>query len=166
MEFGSEVRSRYPGARRCACSVDGQACSPGRVSVRVMNFGQRWRTPGIVDVQYRIELPRAFVLDVLGEHLPDYVDDSRNFPDPDSAIDRALQAADWPSAAEVLNMPELAHHFIRFYGYELLGHWVGGAAGEHDWVLNTIDRIELAEDVVALSGTARRAGTPVRYQDD
>ena len=65
-------------------------------------------------------------------------------------------------------MPELADYFIRFYGYELLGHCVGGPApgARHEFVLNTIDGIEVGEDVVALTGTGRRTGMPVRYQDD
>lgn len=167
MESGSALRARYPGAHRCACVVDGEACLPGRVSVRIMNFGQHWRTPGIVDVPYRIELPRPFVDDLLGEHLPDYIEDSRKFPDPGSEIDRALEAAGWPGAGEVLRRPELARHFIRFFGYDLLVYWLvdGPSDLERDFVLNTIDAIDVGDDVVALSGTARRTGMPVRYQD-
>lgn len=168
MESGSPLRARYPGAHRCACVLDGQACPPGRVSVRVMNFSQHWRTPGIVDVPYHIELPQPFVVDLLGQHLPDYIEDCKNFPDPESGIERALEAAGWPSASEVLTMPDLARYFVRLFGYDLLAWWLvdGPTDDERDFVLNTIDSIEVRDDVVALGGTARRTGMPVRYQDD
>jgi hypothetical protein len=29
-----------------------------------MNFGQHWRTPGVVEVRYAIELPRRFLGDL------------------------------------------------------------------------------------------------------
>ena len=167
MESGSALRARYPEAERCACVVDGQACAPERVSVRVMNFGQHWRTAGIVDVPYRIELPWRYVLDLITHDVDDYIEDSRSFPDPDSEIDRALEAAGWPSAGEVMRQPEMARNFIEFFGCDLLTYWLvdGPSDPERDFVLNTIDEIELGDEVVALSGKARRTGMPVRYQD-
>ena len=133
-----------------------------------MNFGHRWRTPGIVDVDYRVDLPRAFVLEYLREELPAYIEDSKNFPDPESGIDRALETAGWPSASEVLTRLDLTYSFAKFYAHELMLRWFGDTTmeGQHRFVLNTIERVEVADEyVVTISGTARRTGSPVQFQD-
>lgn len=158
MEFSAALRARYPDAPRGACVVGGRACAPERVAVRTMNFGQAWRSPGSADVEYRVEVPRAFFLDLLRAELPAYLDDSRRFPDPASAIDRMLAAAGWPTAAEVLARPELANAFAGFFAHELLLRWFGDGepARRPGFVLNTIERVEaVGERVIAISGTAR-----------
>lgn len=156
--MGAALRARYPDASRCACIVGGHATDPGRLAVRTMNFGQGWRTPGEADVEYRAELPRAFLLDLLRAELPAYLDDSRRFPDPDSAIDAALAAAGWPPASEVLARPELVNAFAEFFAHELLLRWFGDGVPQRTpgFVLNTITRVDAAgEHMVAISGTAR-----------
>ena len=161
MEFSDALRARYPDAPRCACVVDGRACAPDRLAVRTMNFGQPWREPGAADVAYRVEVPRAFFLDLLRAELPSYLDDSRRFPDPDSAIDRALAVAGWPAAGEVLARPELANAFAGFYAHDLLLRWFGDGAPalRPGFVLNTIERVEAeGERVIAIGGLARPTG--------
>ena len=123
-----------------------------------MNFGQSWRAPGAADVGYRVEVPRAFFLDLLRAELPAYLDDSRRFPDPDSAIDRTLAAAGWPTADEVLARPELANAFAEFFAHELLLRWFGDGppARQPGFVLNTIERVEaVGERAIAIGGRAR-----------
>ena len=158
MEFSAALRARYPDASRCACVVGGQAYTPDRLTVRTMNFGQAWRAPGAADVGYRVEVPRAFFLDLLRAELPDYLDDSRRFPDADSAIDRMLAAAGWPAEGEVLARPELANAFAGFFAHELLLRWFGDGLPAHrpGFVLNTIERVEtVGEHVIAIEGHAR-----------
>ena len=125
-----------------------------------MNFGQPWRTPGADDVEYGVEVPRAFFLDLLRAELPAYLDDSRRFPDPDSAIDRTLAAAGWPTASEVVARPELANAFAEFYAHELLLRWFGDGppARRPGFVLNTIEHVEAdGERVISIGGSARPA---------
>ena len=157
-EFSAALRARYPDASRCACVVSGRSCAPDRLTVRTMNFGQPWREPGADDVAYRVEVPRAFFLDLLRAELPAYLDDSRRFPDPGSAIDRMLAAAGWPTADEVLARPELANAFAGFFAHELLLRWFGDGppARVPAFVLNTIERVEaVGERVIAIHGRAR-----------
>jgi len=158
VEFSAALRAKYPDAPRCAYVVDGRACAPDRLTVRTMNFGQPWRAPGADDVEYRVEVPRAFFLDLLGAELPAYIDDSRRFPDPDSAIDHMLAAAGWPTSGEVLERPELANAFAEFFAHDLLLRWFGDGTPEHlpGFVLNTIERVEaIGERVIAIGGRAR-----------
>ena len=158
VEFSAALRARYPDAPRCACVVSGRACTPDRLTVRTMNFGQPWREPGAADVEYRVEVPRAFFLDLLRAELPAYLDDSRRFPDPDSAIDRMLASAGWPLADEVLAQPELANAFAGFFAHDLLLRWLGDGvpALRPGFVLNTIERVEaVGERAIAIDGRAR-----------
>ena len=168
MEFGSKLRAKYADAASCACIIDGEERALGRVSKRTMNFGQRWRTEGVVDVDYRIELPRAFLLDFLTRELPGYIADCQAHPDPECTLDRTLRAANWPDAGEVMTRPELIHFLVEYLAHDLLLHWLGDAEPEGDdgFVLNTVDSVDVTGDrVIALRGKARRTGMPVRYQD-
>jgi hypothetical protein len=165
--FAADLRARYPDAHRCTCTVDGEPCAPERISLRSMNFGQHWRTEGVEEVACSVEVPRAFLLDFLREQVPEYVDDSRRQPDPDSEVDRALEAAGWPDVDGVLAIPYLRDAMAEFYAHDLLLYWLGDGPPDREpgFVLNTIDRIELDEERITLAGTARRSGVPVRYQD-
>jgi hypothetical protein len=132
-----------------------------------MNFGQHWRTEGMQDVLYHVEVPFAYVEDVLREHTAGYVQDSREHPDPDDAYDRALAAAGHPDTERVLATPELRDPLLDLFRYEILGHWLGTGHPEREpgYVLNTVERIQVAGGLVAYTGTARRSGMPVRHQD-
>jgi hypothetical protein len=168
MEFGAALRARYPDASRCACEVDGRACTPEHIAIRTMNFGQHWRTAGIEEVAYRVELPRAYVDDVLREHVPGYVEDCRDHPDPYSdELDHAIREAGYPDVAGVLANAALRDPFIEIFRYDILSGWFGAGPPDREpgCVLNTLDRIEVGDDRVAFAGTARRSGVPVRYQD-
>jgi hypothetical protein len=166
-ESPAAVRARYPDAHRCRNVVEGRPCAPERITIRTMNFGQHWRTEGIEEVAYRVEVPLAYAEDVVREHVADYVQDSREHPDPDDAYDRALAAAGYPDTARVLATPELRDPLLGFFRYEILGFWLGAGEPDRqpDYVLNTVERIDVREGRVAYTGTARRSGIPVRYQD-
>jgi len=133
-----------------------------------MNFGQHWRTEAIADVDYRIELPRAFLFDLLSRDLPEYVADCKAHPDPECSLDSTLRAAGWPDAGEVMRQPELTRFFAEYLATDLLLHWFGDVEpeGAGGFVLNTVERIDVTDDrVITLEGKARPTGMPVRYQD-
>lgn len=133
-----------------------------------MNFGQHWRTKGVVDVDYRIELPRAFLFDMLSRDLPELIADSKAHPDPECTVDSTLRAANWPDAGEIMRRPELTQFFAEYLADDLLLHWFGDVEpeGEGGFVLNTVDKVDTTGDrVITLEGKARPAGMPVRYQD-
>lgn len=168
MEFGSELRSKYADAASCACVMDGEDCSADRVSKRTMNSGQHWRTKGVVDVDYRIELPRAFLFDFLTRELPEYTADCKAHPDPECTLDTTLREANWPDAGEVMRRPELTRFLAEYLAHDLLLRWFGDVAPEGDggFVLNTVDSVDVTGDrVITLEGKARPTGMPVRYQD-
>ena len=166
MEFGAALRARYPDAANCACVIDGQNRPPERVSKRTMNFGQHWRTAGVVDVGYRIELPRAFLFDLLSRDLPELIADCKAHPDPECTLDGTLRAANWPDAGEVMRRPELTQFFAEYLAGALLLHWFGDGEREGGFVLNTVDRVHVTgERAITLEGKARASGAPVRHQD-
>lgn len=166
MDFAGPLRAMYPNPDGYICTVGGEACPLTRVSIRSMNFGQQWRTEGITDVSYEIQLPVAFFLDLLRRDLPEYNDDCRRYPDPNSEIDRMLRGAGWPSAEDVLSNPELAQFMADWCAHDLLLHWLGDGPPDEEpgYVLNTIESVRVAE-VFTIRGRGRRSGIPVRYQD-
>ena len=166
MEFGSKLRSKYADAASCACVIDGQIRPPDRISKRTMNFGQHWRTEGVVDVDYRIELPRALLFDFLSRELPELIADCKAHPDPECALDSMLRTANWPDAGDVMARPELTQFFAEYLAGDLLLHWFGDAEPEGGFVLNTVDKVGASGGrVITLEGKARPTGMPVRYQD-
>lgn len=168
MEFARELRALYPTAHACTCIVDGRECPPATVSLRSMNFGQQWRTAGIADVEYRVEVPQRLLLDLLREQLHELVEDCQQHPDPDFDLDQILREADWPTAEQVMATPHLADFFARWFAHDLLLHWLGDGPPEQEpgFVLNTVDSVAFAEPpILTIRGRARRSGIPVRYQD-
>src|SRR5690242_1473689 len=104
MLFGEELRQTYPEAVSCRCIADGKPITPTALAVRTMNFGQHWRTPGIIDVRFMIALPARFFLDVLARELPEFVQDAIDHPDPDHELplEAALRQRGWPTAEQVV----------------------------------------------------------------
>jgi hypothetical protein len=130
-----------------------------------MNFGQHWRTPGIVEVDYHVELPRAFLRDLLARELPAYVEDCKLHPWTDR-FEVALRSAAWPDVAPVLDDSELRVLALRYYASDLLSEWLGGGnVDEHGYVLNTIDDVGFRDDLCWVRGRGRRWQARVKYQD-
>lgn len=132
-----------------------------------MNFGQYWRTPGIVDVPYSVELPERYWIELIARELPEHVADAKLFPDPDDEFELALRRHGWPEAREVCAVPELAPLAVLEFAHDLLLEWLGDGPPDEEpgWVINTIDGGQIDGDRVRLWGSARRGGIPVRYQD-
>ncbi len=148
-----------------ACGA--QPVELAQLGVRSMNFGQAWRTAGIVEVDYEVVLPRGYVLDVLEEGLRETKADAIEHPDLASGLDRALRDRGWPDAASALGDPHLEALLLDFYGHELLLYWLDGGEprAEPGFVLNTIARSWVQGGTVAFRGRARRTGVPVKFQD-
>jgi hypothetical protein len=166
MEDPSAVRARFTSGRSWACSADGEPVDASRLSVRSFNFGQHWRTAGIVDVGCTVEVPRAFAVEVIAATLNGYVEDYRQFPG-DDPLEAALRAKGWPGAEAIVADPALHGEMFAAWGHEMLLVWLGDLETRDTpgWVINTLESGTVAGDVVTLRCTARRAGHPVRYQD-
>jgi hypothetical protein len=131
-----------------------------------MNFGQGWRTPGVVEVSYELTLPISFLIEYLDAQLPEYVADSLEHPDPSDLFENALRAAGWPSAKALLEDPDLARLALDLFGHDLLLQWFGdGPPEEPGFVLNTVMAPLRREGVPVFQGSARRSGVAVRFQD-
>ena len=167
MRFARDRRDLYPEASSCRAMAEGRAVAAEAMRLRTMNFGQFWRTHGIVDVEYRIEIPSRFFVDVLREELPGYVADAREFPDPGSELDRSLRACGWPSPDEVMEHPALARQLALYFAHDILLRWLGDGCpdAEAGYVLNTADEVRFDGETLVIEGKARRAGIPVVYQD-
>jgi hypothetical protein len=161
-----ELRARYSPDASAACWAEGARVRPEQVTVRSMNFGQYWRTPGIREVRCAVEIPRAFVRDRLDQWLRELADDARRHPS-DDPLEAALRERDWPGGAAALSDPGLHDPLLSRHGHDLLLEWLGdGEPAElPGWMLNSVDRWQLGRDFLVLGGMARQAGEAVAYQD-
>jgi hypothetical protein len=166
MQFGRQVRNRFPLAEKCRCSAEGVRTAPEQLSLRVMNFGQHWRGKGVRDWPYTVEMPVDYFLVVLREQLPEYIEAAKE-DRIDGPLDEALLAAGWPSADEAVRDASLAQALAEEFALRLLEHWLGDGPPEQEpgYILNTIDRVDLLPDRVRVSGTCRRTGSSSAYQD-
>lgn len=138
-----------------------------QLSTRTMNFGQHWRTRGLVTVSYSVVLPKAYYVDWLSRMLPEYVEDAIEFPDPSSELESALRARAWPSPEGIVENARLARLALSAFASELLVEWFGDGEPEQQpgFVMNTVDTVGFSEGCPKIAGTARKAGIPVKYQD-
>ncbi|HYH81702.1 MAG TPA: hypothetical protein VEX86_17990 [Longimicrobium sp.] len=166
MEQPSAVRARFTGGRRYDCRAEDRTVDASQLSVRSLNFGQHWRTDGIVDVAYEVALPLAFAVHVIASSLDDYVDDCVRHPS-DDPLEAALRARGWPGADAILADAALQEEMFATWGHDMLLAWLGDLETRDGpgWVINTIEASSVDGDVVTIRGKARRAGQPVRYQD-
>lgn len=165
--FGDDCRRNYPDAARCICRAEGHIVHAQALSLRSMNFGQHWRTEGIREVSYSVEIPHRFWLDVVARELPEFVDDAMKFPSDDDKLEAELRVRGWPSSLDDKTALDLAPLWVRYFDHDLLLEWLGdGPPDEHPgWVVNTIESIVIEADRVRFTGTARTTEIPVRYQD-
>jgi hypothetical protein len=163
----NRARFAWPPERVCG-TADGQPVRPGQLTRRMMNFDQHWRTEGIEEVDYSIRLPLAFLREMMEREQADYMADSLQHPDLDDEYENARRERGWPSVPEMLEDPELLRMSVEFYTAELLTWWLGDngpPAKKPGYVLNTVRFAGRDGDCILLTGRARRADQPVRYQD-
>lgn len=167
MEPRASVRARHGWPpERIAGTVDDAPVRAGQLARRLMNFGQHWRTEGIEEVEYTVEIPLSFLVELMERDHPGYVEDSIEHPS-DDRYEAAQRERGWPGVAEMLAGPELLRMSVDGYGGDLLLEWLG--AGPPDeapgFVLNTVSFRRRAGEAIVLAGRARRTHQPVRYQD-
>jgi hypothetical protein len=165
--YGAQLRSGYPDAVGCVCTAEGRPVDPSALSVRSMNFGQHWRTEGIVDVECSVEMPRAWLVDFATREWASIVEDAQRFPEDDTALDAALRARGWPAPDVAIAEDEVARHAAEWLAYDLLEAWLGAvetSAGER-WVINRIVDVRIRSDVVHVAASGRRDDRPVMFQD-
>lgn len=138
-----------------------------QLSRRSMNFGQQWRTEGIEEVDYTLEIPLSFVAELLERDHDEWVEDALLHPS-DHPYENAQREHGWPSVSAMLADAELLRMSVEYYGADLLLEWLGDTAPTESpgYVLNTVRFHGRAGDAAVLAGRARRAGQPVRYPDD
>jgi hypothetical protein len=166
MEDPAAVRARFASGTSLNCTAEGEPTDASQLSVRSLNFGQPWRTAGIVDVGCTVALPRAFAVEVIAATLDGFVDDYTRFPG-DDPLEAALRARGWPSADAIVADPALHEPMFAAWGHEMLLQWLGDleTKATPGWVINSIVSGSVSDAVVTIECTARRAGIPVRYQD-
>lgn len=161
-----EIRARYPSGEYKANEL---AVPADQLKVRSMNFGQFWRGEGADNLSYAVSLPLQFAIDIIAWQLPDYVEDSKEFPDESSLMERLLKEEDWNTDADYLlhKGPELLRQLLlEEYAHEMLLQWFGDGVLKIDgFVLNTIEKVELKNGLVLISGLCRSTGTSSAYQD-
>jgi hypothetical protein len=131
-----------------------------------MNLGQHWRTEGVGEVGYAIEVPLAALAEVMEREHAGYVRDSIDHP-LDDPYERAQRERGWPSVPEMLEDPGLLRMSVEWYAGDLLVAWLGDAGPDASpgFVINTVRFERRTGDAVVVAGRARRADRPVRYQD-
>jgi hypothetical protein len=171
MEMPGEVRARFGWDESAAAGwAEGRVLRAAQLSRRCFNFGQHWRTEAVVDVEYALDLPAAFVSHLLARELPEFEEDAREHPS-DLPLELALREHGWPDADRLLALvdeDERLSALVRdYFDGDLLLEWLGDVAPAElpGYVINAVDAWERRGDVYRLSGRARRAGQPVRYQD-
>lgn len=166
-KWGEEIRNRY--RLKSQQHVNGKPLEAKLVKTRTMNFGQHWRTEGIIDYPYEIRLPFSYVVDFVNSLLPEYNEDAQNDPEVDNELDRLLAGHNWSEDAEFLltnTTNRIQYLLIEYFVYEMLLHWyTDSPVGEDGCVINTYDTLAIADGYVFVNGLCRNSGIPVVYQD-
>ncbi|WP_244226930.1 hypothetical protein [Corallococcus aberystwythensis] len=133
-----------------------------------MNFGQHWRTPGVVEVRYEVILPGAYAVALLEQDWADWMEDAQRFPDLADPLEQALRALDWPRPAHALADAVTAPLVLDHFAHELLLRWFDdGVPSGPGFVLNTVDEGRMTGADVCLAGRARPhvPSVPYAFQD-
>ncbi|NPC68818.1 hypothetical protein D7Y27_03350 [Corallococcus sp. AB004] len=165
MTYQNEWRPRFPVPPHTArYLVEGRPVLVEALRVRTMNFGQHWRTPGVVEVRYEVVLPGAYAVALLEQDWADWIEDYQRFPEPNDPLEQALRALGWPGPAQALADPVVAPLVLDFNAHELLLRWFDdGVPSIPGFVLNTVDEVRMVGTDVWLAGQARPELPDVSY---
>ena len=133
-----------------------------------MNFGQLWRTDGILPVKYIVTLPSTLFDDFVNAGLPEIVDDMRMHPDPNDEYERLLRKFDWPSDAEAIRSDDyLLQSTLEWFAHDMMLRWFGDGEpdGKPGFVFNTVESTTFNDGNPVISGSGRHAGIDVVCQD-
>jgi hypothetical protein len=148
-----------------AIEVDGESVPMSRVHVRVMNFGQHWRTGGVTEATFRLRVSLDLVASFLERDLRERIADAPKFPEDLDAFDDELAKKGWPNAADIMRDATLRAMFVEELGYDFLLYVADSPSDGDDFVLNTVDHRSIDGDCVVLVGACRRPGIGIAYQD-
>lgn len=155
--------------------IRGQSKPLDAFKVRTMNFGQPWRTAGIVDVAYEASIPIMCLGAVMYDQHADLIADCIAIPDDvRGAYELALRDRGWPSADVVLNDAQLCALALQHYAHDTLLQFESFIAldtrGElpYPWVLNTVTSADIRGGLAVVRGMARPPRPPgaVQFQDE
>jgi|GEM_PF-2685682 len=166
-KWGTAVRTLYE--QQSLQSIPGKALRAEEVRIRAMNYGQHWRTEGIQNIDYEVQLPLKYVYDFLNNELPEYVLEAKTDRDEADELDSLLEAFDWPDDGESILMStskRLVDLLLDFFAFEMLLHWYSdGQAPNGGVVINSHDQFNVMNDHLIIQGKCRKSDKPVRYQD-
>jgi hypothetical protein len=161
MEQPAALRARlgYPPERPCA-TVGGTRYRAGQLSCTSQGFGDFRHAAGIPRAEYAVELPVAFLLEMMERGHPAYVADAREFPDPDDPFEQAQRERGWPAPRDMLADPVLLPLALAYHDHDLLVCWLGDGqpAERPGWVAHGITHRALAGGTVVIGGVALMAG--------
>lgn len=161
MEQPAALRARfgYPPERPCA-TVGGMRFRAGQLSCTAQGFGDFRHAAGIPRAEYAVELPVAFLLEMMEREHPAYVSDSRAFPDPAEPFEQAQRERGWPAPGDMLADPVLLPLALAYHDHDLLVYWLGDGqpAERPGWVAHSITHRALVDDTVVIGGVALMAG--------
>lgn len=161
MHDPAALRARFgwPPERPCA-TVEGAPYRAAQLSVTGQGFGDFRHAAGLARAEYAVELPVAFLLEVMEREHAAYVSDAREFPDPDDPFERAQRERGWPAPRDALEDPVLLPLVLAYYGHDLLVYWLGDGqpAERPGWVAHSVTQLARVDDVVVVGGVALEAG--------
>lgn len=163
MEEPAALRARlgHPPERPCA-TVGGERVRGTQLACTLQGFGDfRYAdAAGLPRAEYTVEVPVAFLLEMMEREHPDYVADSLAHPDPDDVYEQAQRERGWPPPARMLADAVLLPMTLEHYAHDLLVHWLGdGQPPERPgWVAHSITHHALVDGTVRIGGIALPAG--------
>jgi len=155
------VRARFGWLPERPCAtVGGAPYRAAQLSVTGQGFGDFRHAAGLARAEYAVELPVAFLLEMMEREHPDYVSDARAFPDPDEPFERAQRERGWPAPRDMLADPVLLPLALAYYGHDLLVYWLGYGqpAEQPGWVAHSITHLARVDETVVIGGIALEAG--------
>jgi hypothetical protein len=154
-------------AARHACFVDGAPILATALTVREMNFGQHFRTPGLPLGRYEVRVDAELVAAFLVEELRDFREMVETEAEADlTVLERELRARGWPSSREIVADAALGPAVVRQFAYELVLSFLSTPReGSPRWVINSVTDVAIGAGDVTLRGEVGRADLRSAYQD-
>ncbi len=171
MDSPTHVRARYPKSGQYL--VEGMPACASQISLRTMNFEQHWRGEFIEEINYQIQLPRAWFVECVSNSWDEYIEDARLDADKSKAepseLDSVLIEHGFPPLEQALSNPSISPLIAEYFAHDTLLRWFGDGPPDEmpGYVLNTIDSTVLTASHLSLSGTGRmhRKGGSYLYPD-
>jgi hypothetical protein len=153
-------------AARHECLVGGERIDASMLTVREMNFGQHFRTPGLPTSRYEVRVEGPLVASFLVEELRELRECVEQEGEDLSDLERELVARSWPAPERLLEDPVVGAAVVRYFAYEFVLSCLAAKEGSVPrWVVNSVDKVLLDGGDVVLRGVVGRADLRRAYQD-